>query len=121
MRTTSSPESNNSKLNRSIPKRANFFKFVDQLKVQESSRLTDFYNLANDNPHENSFERRRKRDQERDSKIKTQSDLLKENKISIKEFLEEMAKREIGIAYYVYILISFPQFYYIFFSWLFKL
>lgn len=99
MRTTSSPESHNSKLNRSIPKRSNFFKFIDQLKVQESSKLIDLYNLVTDNPDEKSLVRKRKRDQERDDKIKTLTNSLKHAKMSIKEFLEEMATKEIGWFY----------------------
>lgn len=47
MRTTSSLESNNAVLNKSLPKRSNFFKFTQSLKQQEFAKSTDFLNICN--------------------------------------------------------------------------
>lgn len=47
MRTTSSLEAFNSALNRTLPRRANFFKFVQCLKTHEFSKFSDIFNHFN--------------------------------------------------------------------------
>lgn len=93
MRTTSSLESFNSKLNRCIPRKANFFKFIEGLRIVECEKSFVFYNSANDInvKKDEKIKRKRKEDQKRDEKILRLSDLLNNRKITIKQFLNGMA------------------------------
>lgn len=84
MRTTSSLEAFNLQLNKSIGKKPIFFKFVDRLKIHESRK-------AQDGSTEVAWKMKHKKDQERDEKIKLNTDLLRTGKSSIAEFLNTMA------------------------------
>lgn len=92
MRTTSSVEAFNSFLNRSILKRDHFFKFIERLKLHDSRKTDDFFNLIHDNVlPKHQLERTKKRDQLREEKIKLYSFLLDRKEITFEQFLEEMA------------------------------
>lgn len=90
MRTTSSLESFNAVLNRSIAKKANFFKFVEGLKLHESRKADDMHNRTHDNLPEEHFERRHLRDREREEKIRSHTILLESGVISTADFLQAM-------------------------------
>lgn len=91
MRTTSSLESFNAYLNKTIAKRANFFKFVANLKLHESRKADTMSNLATDVLPDAQYTRRKVRDQQRDAKIKLHTALLCQCKISVVDFLDAMA------------------------------
>lgn len=93
MRTTSSLESFNSKLNKCIPRKTNFFRFIERLKIVECEKSFVFYNSANDiNVKKNErIRRKREEDQKRDGKILQFSDLLDNGKITVKQFLYGVA------------------------------
>lgn len=95
MRTTSSFESFNSVLGRSIPKHPHIFKFMDYLKLHEFSKYCDMLDLLRPNIPAQQFKRKRKIDQERDNKIYFFTQKLKESKITPIEFLEAMAVKEV--------------------------
>lgn len=92
MRTTSPLEAFNSVLNRSLPKHANFFKFLEGLKNHEFTKAVDMRNAINEPEPE--VKRKRKRDQLREDRISKYSGLLKAKKIKIDEFFEEVAVKE---------------------------
>lgn len=91
MRTTSSLEAFNSALNRSIPKKANFFTFVERLKLHESRKADQMCNLINDSLPQNHYERKHERDQKREEKIQFYTELLCSGKINTRGFLGAMA------------------------------
>lgn len=91
MRTTSSLESFNSALNRSIPKKANFFTFVERLKLHESRKAEDMHNLVNDKLPKNQYERKHYCDQKREEKIRFNTELLHKGIINTSGFLAAMA------------------------------
>lgn len=95
MRTTSSVESLNSTLSRSFPKHPHIFKFIDRLRLFEFSKLLDMIELVKDNVPDHQYERKRKRDQEREAKIKFFTAQLHEKKINTGEFLAAMANNEV--------------------------
>lgn len=107
MRTTSSSESLNSLLNRSFPKHPHIFKFVESLKLFEFSKANNMLDFATNEVPKEQFGRKRKTDQERDMKIKHFSGLLKNDEISVNDFLEAMANKDmlpsIGKKYFTYI------------------
>lgn len=92
MRTTSALEAFNSVLSRSLPKHANFFKFIDSIKHHEFSRFTDFLNSIDQTSEP--VKKKRKQDQLRDEKIKHCSERLKEGQINFKEFLSTVSGLE---------------------------
>lgn len=91
MRTTSSLESFNAVLNRSIAKKANFFKFLERLKLHESRKADDMHSRAHHTLPEKHFKRRHLRDQERENKIRSLTTLLESGAISTGDFLQAMA------------------------------
>lgn len=93
MRTTSSVESFNHVLNQSISKRPNFFKFVQMLRFVESQKTDEMFDLAN-NTIPAHLERRKKRDQEREKKIRALTQDLKRRMTDekIKSFLIQVAE-----------------------------
>lgn len=101
MRTTSSLESFNAVLNRSIAKHSHFFKFVPRLKIHESRKADKMFNLAHDilpNDHDQ-FKRRKKCDQQREEKIKyftTKYLIVPITENSVREFLLAMASDDNG-------------------------
>lgn len=97
MRTTSSLESFNAYLNRSIAKRGHFFKFIVNLKMHESRKADTMSSLITDTVPDAQYQRRKIRDQKRDAKIKMNTDLLKNEKISVAGFLNAMSSEEFGM------------------------
>lgn len=95
MRTTSSVESVNSIVQRSFPDRTNIFKFVESLKLFETIRSTDLHQLSKGEIRTPQLERKRAEDRARDEKIKRLSMSLKQKKIPIAEFLEEICTKDI--------------------------
>lgn len=91
MRTTSSLEGLNSVLNRSILKRAHFFRFVERLRYHESRKANDMMNLTIDDLPQSQFEPKHMKDRERKEKIKYYTNLLDKKIITVEQFLEEMA------------------------------
>lgn len=90
MRTVSSLEAFHSSLNRSMPKRSNFFKFIDGIKLHESRKTDRMFNLFN-NIVSSILKRKHKIDQERENKIKNFTRLLDDKQITIEKFLQAMA------------------------------
>lgn len=91
MRTTSSLEAFNLQLNKAIEKNPNFFKFVNRLKIHESRKADHFISLVQDGLTDVALKMKHKKDQERNEKIKLNTDLLLTGKSSITEFLNTMA------------------------------
>lgn len=98
MRTTSSLESFNSAINRSVKKKQNYFKFVERLRIHESRKADRMHNLAHDVLPAKQFTARHKADRLRHEKIKENTDLLRDGVISTAEFLSIMANE--GIHFY---------------------
>lgn len=78
-------------MNRSIPKHANFFVFIDGLKIHESRTSDEMYNAINDKSLAN-FNHMHKVDRERDENIRVYTKLLCNGTISTGQFLENMAE-----------------------------
>lgn len=97
MRTTSSLESMNSQLNRSFGRaRPNIFQFIDHIKTHESLKCEKLAKLVKTTVvSSKQLERKRKRDKERDDKIKYFTEELEQNRINVAEFLESMANKDI--------------------------
>lgn len=91
MRTVSSLESFHSGLNRSMVKKGHFFKFVVGLKLHESRKADNMFNLVHGKMPNNQLHPKHPWDQERDNKIKHFIKLLCDKKLSIKGFLQGMA------------------------------
>lgn len=105
MRTTSSLESFNAVLNKSIAKRANLFKFIPRLRLHESRKADEMYHLAHDILSPDQFMRRKKKDRIRDEKIKLlTSKYLKGNITNQKivSFLDEMALDKHGTIFSIF-------------------
>lgn len=94
MRTTSSLESENSQIQRSFPQNPSIYQFAEHLKLHESMKSTDMYQLINTEITSERLRRKRKIDRERDIKIKHISAMLKNNQISVENFLEVMSDNE---------------------------
>lgn len=93
-RTTSPLEGINSYIQRTFPTNTTIFQFVDSLKLHETRKSTDLYQLSTGSIT-NPELKRRAIDQERDEKIKYFSQKLKTGKISIASFLISMADRDL--------------------------
>lgn len=90
MRTTSSLESFNSVLGRSCPKHPHIYRFIDYLKIHEYNVCLEMWRLIQKDPIQVPSGPRRKIDIERQNKIKECTDLLKNKKISIAQFLDAL-------------------------------
>lgn len=88
MPTTSSVEAVNSLIQRSFPKKTNIFKFIEHLKLFESIKSTDLYQLAQGEITSQKLERKRAEDKQRENRIIVCSDKLKNGDISVVEFLK---------------------------------
>lgn len=86
MRTTSSLEGFNSILNRTI---ANFYRFVERLRIHESRKADEMIDLVRDLSKKH-LQPRHKKDQDLDQKIKHNTSLLCAKIISIVDFLNAM-------------------------------
>lgn len=96
MRTTSTLEAFNLSLNRSIHKNPHFFKFVEGIRLHESHRADHMYNLVHGNVPSTQYDRKHHKDQEREEKIKKNTELISSGRISINEFLKQMAVDDNG-------------------------
>lgn len=97
MRTTSSLESFNAILNRSIAKNAHFFKFLLRLRIHESRKTDEMHYMAHHILPDSQFERRKQRDRERENKIQFFSAKLLSGRFTTAEFLLAMAADENGM------------------------
>lgn len=95
MRTTSSLESLNATLVRTVPNHPHFFKFMDHLKLHEYSKFLDLNTLIDGGGSPKQLERKNPRDRDRDHKIKYFTEQLKEDNIDVGLFLEAMANKNI--------------------------
>lgn len=93
MRTTSSLESFNAYLNRTIPKRGNLFKFMSRLKYHECRKADRMHNLVHNFVPQKQFERKTLKDRLREAKIEKATDLLSKG-ASIGDFLNALANEE---------------------------
>lgn len=76
-----------------MPKHASFFVFVTHLKLHESRRSDDLFNAIHDKcPVQKATH---KRDQQRNEKIRTNTQLLCKGFISTEEFLNSMAGEDL--------------------------
>lgn len=91
MRTTNPVESINSVIQRSFPGRPHIFSFIENLRLHETKKSTDLYNLTQGMISNEQLIQRRKEDQERDQKIKELSGKLENAKISVLAFLKQTA------------------------------
>lgn len=92
MRTTSSLESMNAVLRRTFPVHPHIFKFMDRLRVHEFSKFLDMLEAAATPPSDKQLQRRKLKDQKRETKIKELTEELNSSGgISPGNFLEEMA------------------------------
>lgn len=97
MRTTSSVESFNALLNGSIEKHPDLFNLVMALKIHESRKADEMFRVANNSPTPDAhFEKKKKKDQERDHKIRFWTQKLIGNEITTEEFMRAMARDENG-------------------------
>lgn len=98
MRTTSSVESFNAVLNRSIEKRPNFFRLVLALQIHESRKADKMHYVATNCPSPcGHFRKKKKEDEEREQKIVKLTGDLNEGRLSTEGFMLEMAKDDNGI------------------------
>lgn len=91
MRTTSSLESLNSVLGRSFPKHPHIYRFIDYLKLNESNSCLEMWSLIAQDVPSGPI---RKKDIDRQARIKKCTDSLKTKTISVAQFLDEMTKDE---------------------------
>lgn len=91
MRTTSSLEAFNSAINRSVGKKQHYFKFVERIKLHESRSTDRMFGVVHDELPASHFEPRREVDKARQKKIKSNTELLSNGKISVDDFLNAMA------------------------------
>lgn len=94
MRTTSSLESLNAQIQRQFKRHGNIFKFIENLKLFEYSKVIDLQQLQTSKRAEQ-MERRKNIDKERDAKIKFFSGKLDKKEIDVTEFLNAMANKTI--------------------------
>lgn len=95
MRTTSSIEAINSVIQGSFPEKTNIFKFTDSLKLYESIKASDLYQLILGNISNTQLERKREKDKLRDKKIRRLTRKLKKQTISVEQFLQSMSQEKV--------------------------
>lgn len=95
MRTTSSVESMNAQMGRFFPKHGNIWQFIEQLKIHENMKTRDMLKIAKLNIEERTQSRKTKNARDRDLKIKTLSEQLKNKEISAIQFLEMMVENRL--------------------------
>lgn len=91
MRTTSSVESMHAIFGRSFPNRPNIYSFIENIRHFEFSKADTIRQLVKGDVMP---KKKRDKDQKRDEKIDRLSELLSRHKISIENFLYEMANDE---------------------------
>lgn len=95
MRTTSSLEALNSAIQHWFPSNPNIYSFIDHLRLYESIKSSDLYQLSTEEISSKQLERRRTKDKNRDEKIKKLTSSLKIGEISVAGFLEAMSDRSV--------------------------
>lgn len=95
MRTTSSVEAINSVIQRSFPGQTNIFKFTDSLRMHEAIKSTDMYQLYSGDITSDQLERRRLGDASREEKIKRLTMQLKNDEITLIDFLKSMSVKDV--------------------------
>lgn len=95
MRTTSPVESINSYIQRTFPGQTNIFKFVDNLKLHETTKASDLFQLSINEISSKQLKMKRKEDQKRQNKINVLTEHLKSGEISAAIFLESMSVKKI--------------------------
>lgn len=95
MRTTSSVEAMNSVIQRTFPEQTQIFKFVNSLRMFESIKSTDLYQISRGYFTNQHLQRKRAEDRKREEKIKTLSTLLNNETISVPQFLESMSANDV--------------------------
>lgn len=88
-------ESINSTIQRQFPAQTNIFKFAQQLRLYESIRSFDLYQISTGMITNRKLVWKRKEDREREEKIIFFTEKLKNGVISIAEFLEAMACKDV--------------------------
>lgn len=91
MRTTSSVEAMNSVIQRSFRTNPHIYQFIENLRLHESVKSTDLYQLTLGSITNPKLKKKRAEDQMRDEKIRMCTDKLQNGNISIAEFLRLMA------------------------------
>ena len=94
-RTTGAVEAVNSSIQQLFAKRPNILQFTDYLRLYDSIKTTDLYQLLQKEILNEKYARKRTEDRKRDQKIKHFTDLLKAKEISISEFLQAMSSSEV--------------------------
>lgn len=77
-----------------LPSNTNLFKFIESLKLHESIKSSDLYQLFTGNITNENAEKKRKEDRARVEKIKSLSDKLRAGKISVMAFLRSMSTND---------------------------
>lgn len=95
MRTTSSLEALNSVIQRSFPAKTTIYKFTDSLKLHESIKSSDLHSMCEGEIGVEQFERRRKKDRERNAKIRKFTLHLINEEITVSEFLQAISKNDV--------------------------
>lgn len=89
MRTTSSVESLNATLKRWFPSHPHIYKFLECLKLYEYSKALDMLDAVRNEVSPKQLQRRKKKDQKREEKIKYLTDLFKyDDTMSAERFLD---------------------------------
>lgn len=93
MRTTSSLEAMNSVIQRTFPSKTNIYKFITNLKMYESIKSSEMYQLFMEGVTSQQLEKRRVEDRLRQEKIKTHTKMMKDGTISVADFLISIFKK----------------------------
>lgn len=104
MRTTSSVEAMNSVIQRSFRTNPHIYQFIENLRLHESIKSTDLYQLTLGSITNPKLISKRAEDRKRDDKIRICSEKLQNGDISVAEFLKLMANQNslLGGAYYIF-------------------
>lgn len=95
MRTTSSLECMNSVLRRMFPLHPHIFKFMDCLRYHEFGQQLRMFKLVKEEATKKQLDRKRKKDQKRNVKIKAYTDELLTNPLfSVGEFLKGLSSHD---------------------------
>lgn len=93
MRTTSSIESLNSVIQRKFPKSRNIYSFIEGLRLQDSIKSSDLYQISIGNITNQQLMRKRPSDQYREQKIQSFSARYQQGNISIETFLKLLSTK----------------------------
>lgn len=82
-------------LQRMFPNQTTIFKFIDSLKLLESIKSSNLYQLQLGFNANQQLNRKRKADQQREAKIKMFTTQLRKGEISVAVFLEAMSEKDV--------------------------